>query len=52
MHQRVKHRSFVKSLPAGIALSVLACAINSAFAADVTDLGAVGASGSGSSSRR
>jgi iron complex outermembrane receptor protein len=45
----LNHRSFVTSLPAGIALSVLACAINSAFAADVTDLGAVGAYGSGSS---
>jgi len=29
---------------AGIVLTVLACAINAAFAADVTDLGAVGAS--------
>jgi len=46
----LNRRTFATSLPAGIALSVLACAINSAFAADVTDLGAVGASGSGSSS--
>lgn len=40
----LNHGAFVKSLPAGIALSVLACAINSALAAEVTDLGAVGAS--------
>ena len=49
MRQCLNHRTFVKSLPAGIALSVLTCAINSTFAADVTDLGAVGAYGSGSS---
>ena len=48
MRQYLNHRALVKSLPAGIALSVLACAINSAFAADVTDLGAVGATDSSS----
>jgi len=49
MRQCLNENSYIKSIPAGIALSVLACAINSAFAADAIDLGAVGASGSGSS---
>jgi len=43
MRQFINRRTFGKLLPAGIAFSVLACAINSAFAEDVTDLGAVGA---------
>jgi iron complex outermembrane receptor protein len=45
-HNTLNYRTLLKALPSGIAFSVLACAINSAFAADVTDLGAVGASGS------
>jgi iron complex outermembrane receptor protein len=43
MKQSANRRTFGQKLPASIALTVLACAINSAFAADVTDLGAVGA---------
>jgi iron complex outermembrane receptor protein len=46
MKQSINRRTFGKMLPAGIALTVLACAINSAFAAEVTDLGAVGATDS------
>jgi iron complex outermembrane receptor protein len=40
-------RAFVRQLPSGIALTLLACAINSAYAADATDLGTVGAYGVG-----
>lgn len=43
MSQCINRRTFGKLLPAGIVYSVLACAINSAFAENVTDLGAVGA---------
>ena len=39
--------NFGKFVPAGIVLSVLACASNGAFAADVTDLGVVGATDTG-----
>lgn len=46
MYQGKNHRTFGGALPASIALTVLACAINSAFAADITDLGAVGATDS------
>ena len=46
MYQGKNRRTFGKMLPASIALTVLACAINSAFAADITDLGAVGATDS------
>ena len=40
---RLRNQSF----PIGFALSVIACSISAAFAADATDLGTVGASGGG-----
>jgi iron complex outermembrane receptor protein len=43
MRQSNNRRAIGLTIPAGLALTVLACAINSAFAAEVTDLGAVGA---------
>jgi iron complex outermembrane receptor protein len=45
MYHRLNHQ-FGRALTAGFSMSVLACAINSAFAAEVTDLGSVVAQGS------
>jgi iron complex outermembrane receptor protein len=47
--KRVAIRSRNQSLPIGVALSVMACAINAAFAADPTDLGTVGTQAQGRS---
>jgi len=44
---RVATRLRNRSLPIGFAISVIACSINAAFAADPTDLGTVGAQAQG-----